>query len=206
MIRPNVFSEAYIIPRKKYTVTLCFDEDLNPSSVTEEYFTIAENGTGKELTIANVLYKPASKQVVLTVGPEQLVGLNCTTTLKKGLMYLDGTSLPEDEVVVENIIPEYMCSVDGVSIKNLLVYTSGVSCVRPKANVKFSVKVVVINATDRTLTRQIKLYKNDEVSICDGQETIIPAYGTVELVFNDLIVSEWNEDDELTAGISELAQ
>ncbi len=150
------------------------------------------------LNITDVIYKPASREVVLTVGPGQVFGLDCTTECKEGLMYKSGASVQTGTIQGE-IVPAYMCEVDGISVQSIMLYSGGVGIYHPSANVAFDAHVIVANATEVEQTKEVLLYKND--AVIETGSVVIPAYGTARLVLEGLTVQEWNEKDEIKATI-----
>ena len=170
---------------------------MRPSTATVDNFAVTDSATGTELAISEVLYKPGTKQVVLTVEPMVLFGLNCTTTKKEGLMYLSGTSAAE-EAKEGVIVSKAWCEVDGVSVQSIELYKSGVAVIAPTAGSTMRAIVTVANATGTAQTKTVSLYQNDTLIEGATAEVTVPANSTKTATI-EFTVSAWNNGDVLSA-------
>ena len=182
---------------------LSLEDELKPSTATIDNFAVTDSVTGNEILISEVLYTPGAKQVTLTVEPEILFGLGCTTTRKKELMYLSGTSAAagpqESELVSLN-----RCAVDGVSVQSIRLYTGGAAVIAPAPGSQMAAKITVANATGVAQTKRISLYHNDTAIEGATAEVTVPAYSSAEAVVSSFTVSAWSEADVLKAILEDI--
>ena len=169
-----VFDPVCKLTYEQYTVNIQFDGGLVPSSVTTEKFAVFDNTFGNSIEIAGAIYEPRQQNVVLSVKPEFLFGLDCTVEIKEGLKALEtGTEL-QPTIVDGEIMPGFSDDLYGVSVRGIRMYNKNESLIYPKPYEDFSMVVTVANGTSEKKTERMIIYINDEKSspLIDTEVTV----------------------------------
>lgn len=179
-----VFDSVSRVTYEQYTVNVQFEGGLVPSSVTTEKFAVYDNTSGNSIDIAGVFYEPRQQNVVLSVKPDFLFGLDCTVELKKGLKDSEtGTEL-QPAIVNGEIMPGFLDDLYGVSVRGIRMYNKRESIISPKPYEDFSVVVTVANGTSVKKTQRMIIYIDDKKSspLIDAKVTV-EANSTAEFTY-----------------------
>ena len=196
-----VFDPVYRPFNQSFTVSLYFDEDISPLSVTSDKFSVIENASGNEIDVTEATYKPLSKEVVLSVKPVSLYGLDCTVKISdNGLFAIDGSVVAANEVQAE-LLPEYKGNVYDVAVKGVQLYNQNMSILQPDENESFLAKVYVVNPTRIKQTRMLILYKNNNESTPFLKTTVTVDAESETEMFYDIQRMTWESSDVLNAKI-----
>ena len=197
---PIVFDSVYKANNEKYTVTLTFDDNFKPDTVTTECFEVRDSLTDEKIDIKEVAYSPFTRQVVLVVEPDYLYGLDCEVDINDKLVYMDGSATNPQTVTAE-ITPEYSCDLYGVAVKSIRLYGQVQSIPCPVSNEDFVAKVAVLNATNQKQTKRLKVYRNDEADLLLIDTIVtVDADSTKEFIYSIEGV-KWERSDVLRAEI-----
>lgn len=178
-----------------------FENELKPSTVTQECFEIYDSQTDKEIDIKEVVYNPLAKQVVIAIEPNYLYGLSCEVKINNSLVYMDGSTAQATAVTTE-LMPEYACDLYEVSVKRIKLYGEFEAIAHPNPYEDFVAKVTVINASKEQQTKRMRIYKNDEVNLPLVDTIItIEADSTAEFVYS-IDGVDWDTNDVINTKIS----
>lgn len=164
-------------------------------------FSVIDSASGDVIEITEAVYKPLSKEVILSVKPVYLYGLDCTVEISdKGLPSIDGSTFYRDSVKAE-LLPQYDGNAYDVSIETIRLYNANTSIPYPSNNKAFVAKVYIVNPTRENQTRTLIMYKNNNESTPFFKTTItIDAESEKEQFFNIEGMS-WKTEDVLNAKI-----
>ena len=164
-------------------------------------FSVIDRASGDEIEITEAVYKPLSKEVVLSVKPVYLYGLDCTVEISdKGLPSMDGSTFYRDSIQAE-LLPGYDGNLYDVSIEAIRLYNLNATIPYPNNNEDFVAKVYMVNPTREKQTRTLILYKNNNESTPFFKTTItIDAESEKEQFFN-IEGMLWKTEDVLNGKI-----
>lgn len=188
-------------------VSVCFEEKLNPASVTANSFAVTDASGNADIVVTDAVLEPLANTVTLYVTAEELSTLDCSVVLVRGdgfgLRYINSS----EEVTLADtsceLTPVYKGGLYDLSVMGMKMYDlSGGSIVAPVSGSPFKVKVSVVNGTGIELTRTLILYKNTTASDAIATQIInLNAYTAGEFTF-DISAMEWAETDKIIAVIN----
>ena len=172
-----------------------------PQTAMPQNFEVSEAVSGDTIQVTDVIYKPDEKQVVLTVKPDILFGLDCNAKLKSGLMYTDGVNRDET-IITGKIEPEYSYLPYSIGVNKLTLYNEESEILYPKAYEPFVAKVELINQSRTAQTKRLLLYLNDDIDkpLADA-EVSVGAQDTKNYAFSFPNGIDWQETDILNVSI-----
>ena len=188
-------------------VSVCFEEKLNPASVTANSFAVTDASGNADIVVTDAVLEPLANTVTLYVTAEELTTLDCSVTLFSGdgfgLSYIDSS----EEVTLADasceLTPIYKGDLYDLSVMGIKMYDlSGGSIVAPASGSSFKVEVSVVNGTDMELTRTLSLHKNSASSDVIATKSIsLTDFSAGEFSF-DIPTMEWLETDKIIAVIN----
>ncbi len=196
-----VFDPVYRPTNQNFTVKLSFEKEISPSAVTMDNFTVIDNASGDEIEVTEAVYKPLTKEVVLSVKPVYLYGLDCTVKISdEGLPAIDGSVVTKAEVKAE-LLPDYKGNIYDVSVDGIHLYNQNMSIPYPNENEPFLAKVYIVNPTRTKQTRTLILYKNDKESTPFFKTTVTVDAESETEKFYYIQGMSWEISDVLNAKI-----
>lgn len=196
-----VFDLVYRPINQNFTVKLSFEKEISPYAVTVDKFSVIDNASGDEIEVTEAVYKPLSKEVILSVKPVYLYGLDCTVKISDdGLPAIDGSVITKEEVKAE-LLPEYSGNIYDVSVNGIRLYNQNTSIPYPNNNEPFLAKVYIVNPTRTKQTRTLILYKNDQESTPFLKTTVTVDAESETEEFYYIQGMSWGNSDVLSAKI-----
>lgn len=194
------YRNVFDIGVQKYTTSICFDQTLQPDTVTSENFVIYDGSTGHELVISDTVYLPQNRMAYISVQSWWPPAVNCRIRLSDAIKSIDGEPITENELDGV-LVCSYATDAYGMGVKNVRIIQNGKVELYPDDSSEIELRVLVVNASDTEQTQKLLLYLNDDIDTPLVEDSVTVSSNSEKEFVYTISGFKWSNEDLLYAEI-----